>query len=144
MSSSYISATLRLVVYERANYCCEYCLVPEAFTFASHEIDHIIAKKHGGETTAENLALSCTICNKYKGSDLASIDPETDEVTPLYHPRKHKWHEHFHLIDGEIIPLTSQGRVTVRLLQFNRQERIEERKLLIEAGILTFGEFEGL
>jgi hypothetical protein len=32
--------------------------------------------------------------------------------------------------------LTPEGRVTVRLLQFNRQERIEERKLLIEANIL--------
>ena len=73
MSSSYIPTALRCVVCERANYCCEYCLIPEAFTFASHEIDHIIARKHGGKTTAENLALSCTICNQHKGSDLASF-----------------------------------------------------------------------
>ena len=89
MSSSYILTAIRRVVRERANDCCEYCLIPEAFTFASHEIDHIIAKKHGGETTAENLALSCTICNQHKGSDLASIDPETARLTLLYHPRKH-------------------------------------------------------
>lgn len=136
MSSSYIPTEIRRVVRERANYCCEYCLIPEAFTFASHEIDHIIARKHGGETTAENLALSCTICNQHKGSDLASIDPETGELTPLYNPRKHKWQEHFRIEDNQIIPLTAEGRVTVHLLQFNRQERIEERKLLIEAGIL--------
>lgn len=50
MSSNYIPAAMRRVVCKRANYCCEYCLIPEAFTFASHEIDHIIAKKHGGKT----------------------------------------------------------------------------------------------
>lgn len=136
MSSSYIPTEIRRVVRERANYCCGYCLIPEAFTFASHEIDHIIARKHGGETTAENLALSCTICNQHKGSDLASIDPETDKLVPLYNPRKQEWQEHFRIEDNQIIPLTAEGRVTVRLLQFNRQERIEERKLLIKAGIL--------
>jgi Na+-translocating ferredoxin:NAD+ oxidoreductase RNF subunit RnfB len=136
MSSSYISAAMRRLVSERANYCCEYCLIPEAFTFAAHEIDHIIAKKHGGKTIAENLALSCTLCNKYKGSDLASIDPETDAITPLYHPRKHKWSENFEVKDGRVIPLTPKGRVTTCLLQFNRDERIEERKLMIEAGII--------
>lgn len=136
MSSSYISAAMRRVVCERANYCCEYCLIPEVFTFATHEIDHIIAKKHGGKTTAENLALSCTFCNKHKGSDLASIDSQTGEITPLYHPRKHKWSENFEVKDGRIIPLTSEGKVTARLLQFNREERIEERKLMIEAEII--------
>ncbi|HHP7231718.1 MAG TPA: HNH endonuclease [Xenococcaceae cyanobacterium] len=140
MSSSYIPTAIRRVVRERANYCCEYCLVPEAFTFASHEIDHIIARKHGGKTTAENLALSCTICNQHKGSDLASIDPETNELTPLYNPRKYNWQEHFKIQDNQIIPLTAEGRVKVRLLQFNLQERIEERKLLIEAGILKSSE----
>jgi hypothetical protein len=136
MSSSYISAAMRRLVYERANYCCEYCLIPEAFTFATHEIDHIIAKKHGGKTTAKNLALSCTLCNKYKGSDLASIDPETDAITPLYHPRIHKWSENFKVQDGRVIPLTSKARVTTRLLQLNQKKRIEERKLMIEAGII--------
>ncbi|WP_408103981.1 HNH endonuclease [Tolypothrix campylonemoides] len=32
-----------------------------------------MAVKHGGETTAENLALSCLSCNRYKGSDFATI-----------------------------------------------------------------------
>jgi hypothetical protein len=137
MSSSYIPAALRCLVCERANYCCEYCLIPEAFTFAVHEIDHIVAKKHDGKTVAENLALSCTFCNKYKGSDLASIDPETGAITPLYHPRKHKWSEIFEVKDdGRVIPLTPNGRVTTRLLQLNQEKRIEERKLMIGAGII--------
>ena len=33
------------------------------------------------------------------------------------------------------IPLTPTGRVTVRLLQLNHADRIEERELLIEAGL---------
>ncbi len=80
MSKTYIPAALRQFVYERANGCCEYCLIPEVATLAPHEIDHIISKKHGGLTEAGNLALSCVLCNKYKGSDLASVDPDTGEI----------------------------------------------------------------
>ena len=76
--SSYISINLRSQVIERANDLCEYCLIPQSFSFAKHEVDHIIARKHGGQTTSENLALSCSLCNKHKGSDIASIDPQTE------------------------------------------------------------------
>ncbi|MBW4544532.1 MAG: HNH endonuclease [Symplocastrum torsivum CPER-KK1] len=133
MSRTYIPSALRRLVCDRAKGCCEYCLISEATTFAPHEIDHIIAEKHGGLTEAENLALLCTLCDKHKGSDIASIDAETTEVVPLYNPRRDKWHEHFQLSGAEFIPLTPKGRVTVRLLQLNRPDRVEERKLLIEA-----------
>jgi hypothetical protein len=140
MSKTYISSALRKLVIERAKKRCEYCLMPEQASFAPHEIDHIISEKHGGKTHANNLALSCTLCNKYKGSDLTSIDPKTEEIVPLYHPRKDTWCEHFHLDTGEIKPLTAIGRVTVNLLQINRYERIEERLLLIEAGLFEIYE----
>jgi HNH endonuclease len=136
--SSYISASLRRLVYERSNGCCEYCLTPELASFASHEVDHIIAEKHGGLTQEDNLALSCTLCNKYKGSDLTSIDPQTGEITPLYHPRRDRWSDHFCLTGAEFTPLSPLGRVTVKLLQLNRGDRIKERQLLIEAGVLEF------
>jgi 5-methylcytosine-specific restriction endonuclease McrA len=70
---------------------------------------HIIAEKHSGETVESNLALSCSICNKNKGSDIASIDPETDEVVRLYNPRKDSWENHFQLQteSGTIEPLTA-------------------------------------
>lgn len=74
MSKTYISAVLRRLIYARAHHQCEYCLVPELAVFGSHQVDHVIAEKHGGQTEASNLALACTICNKYKGSDLASVD----------------------------------------------------------------------
>lgn len=76
MSAPHIPAPLRRSVYERAAGRCEYCRIPDTLTLAPHEIDHIIAVKHGGLTESENLALSCTLCNKRKGSDLASLDPE--------------------------------------------------------------------
>ena len=62
MSSTDIPVALRQLVYERANAQCEYCLIPESVVFAPHEIDHIIAEKHGGPTEANNLALSCMLC----------------------------------------------------------------------------------
>jgi hypothetical protein len=136
MSKSYISAALRRLVYDRANSACEYCLVPEVAVLISHEVDHVIAEKHGGQTDESNLALACTICNKYKGSDLASIDPLNGEIVRLYQPRRDRWQDHFQLQDGTIIPLDAIARVTVRLLQINRSGRIEERRLLEQAGEL--------
>lgn len=136
MSRSYIPVELRQQVYECAQGCCEYCLIPDSVVLFVHQVDHIIAEKHGGLTEITNLALACAICNKYKGSDIASIDFETDEVVRLYHPRRDVWHEHFALSTSKIIPLSAIGRVTVNLLQFNRSERLAERELLIKAKLL--------
>ncbi len=132
---SYIPLKLRRLVYERAGGCCEYCLIPEAAVFVSHEVDHLIPQKHGGPTESDNLALSCAICNKHKGSDLASIGPQTDAIVPLYHPRRDLWSEHFRLSGARILPLSPEGCVTVRLLQFNSPNRLEERELLMVAGL---------
>lgn len=137
---TYIPSGLRQQVHERAEGRCEYCLIPETVVLVPHEVDHIIAQKHGGLTESENLALSCTVCNKYKGSDLASLDPDTGAIIPLFHPRWERWMDHFQLRGAEIVPLTSTGRVTVRLLQLNHPDRIEERDLLLAAGILRLPE----
>jgi hypothetical protein len=128
-----IPGALRLEVRSRAGGRCEYCQVPEAITLIPHEIDHIIATKHGGDTVSGNLALCCSLCNKYKGSDLASIDPDTGELHRLFHPRRDQWNDHFQVRGGVIVPFTAVGRVTVRLLQLNRPERIRERELLLGA-----------
>ncbi len=131
MSNLYIPAPLRRQVYERAAGQCEYCLIPETLTFAGHEIDHIIAQKHEGQTDTNNLALSSVLCNKNKGSDIASIDPATGEIVPLFHPRRDRWLEHFQLLGAEITPLTPVGRATARLLKFNHPNRIIEREQLV-------------
>jgi hypothetical protein len=51
--------TLRSQVWQRAASRCEYCQMPQDLAEASHEIDHVIAEKHSGPTTLENLALAC-------------------------------------------------------------------------------------
>jgi hypothetical protein len=84
MPQAYISSELRALVRQRAAGACEYCLIPEDFSFFVHEIDHIIAQQHGGETIERNLALACIVCNKHKGTNLASIDPRTGDVVSLY------------------------------------------------------------
>lgn len=121
---------LREFVRRRAGGLCEYCRIPEIFTLAEHEIDHVIALKHGGRTLHDNLALCCTICNRFKGSDIASIDPESGQLTPLFHPCIDRWEDHFRLLDGSILALTAEGRVTVKLLRMNQVGRIRERRAL--------------
>jgi 5-methylcytosine-specific restriction endonuclease McrA len=43
-----VSAALRAEVRSRAQLRCEYCLALESLTLVGHEVDHIIAVKHGG------------------------------------------------------------------------------------------------
>jgi hypothetical protein len=131
-----VSAALRAEVRSRARWRCEYCLVPEDLTLVAHEIDHIVATKHGGLSSLDNLALCCTLCNKHKGTDLASLDPETGRLERLFNPRREQWQDHFGFHDGKILARTSIGRVTVRLLQLNRPERVSERDLMLKAGFL--------
>ena len=66
---------LRRQVQERAQRRCEYCLIHEADMYYPYEADYVIAEKHGGPTSLENLAWACFYCNRFKGSDLASVDP---------------------------------------------------------------------
>lgn len=74
---TYIPTTLRRQVIERAGNRCEYCLLPAEVAFFPHEVDHVIAEKHEGATDIDNLALACWRCNRHKGSDLTSFDPQT-------------------------------------------------------------------
>lgn len=128
---TYIPNLLRRLVEERANEKCEYCLLPAAVTFFPHEVDHIIATKHGGATNADNLALACWRCNRHKGTDLGSFDPDTGAFSILFNPRTQSWESHFRLEKFRIVGLTPEGRTTVSLLQLNSNERLAERKRLL-------------
>jgi len=127
-----IGTALRNLTRETAAGRCEYCLTPEEFSLTTYEIDHIIALKHGGKTSQDNLAFCCALCNRHKGTDIASIDPATGNVVPLFHPRRDRWPNDFEIRDGEIVPLTVVGRVTALLLQLNTPRRIRERRLLFK------------
>lgn len=129
--STYVPSAIRRQVIERADNRCEYCRIPQLTALFTFEMEHIIAEKHGGSTSLENLALACSCCNRAKGTDLGSIDPETKQLTPFFNPRTQNWHEHFTLTDATIIPITPEGRVTTIILQFNHPDRVQERKQLI-------------
>jgi hypothetical protein len=131
---TYIPDSLRRQVVARAEGCCEYCLIHQADSLYRHEVDHIIATKHRGETTPENLCLACLDCNRAKGSDVGSFDPDTGTITLLYHPRQQSWHTHFRLEDARIVPLTPEGRVTVWVLNLNDPLRLRARQALRDVG----------
>jgi len=84
--SSYVSTHLRQFAVERANYCCEYCLLPQSVSLHKHEPDHIVPSQHGGITKADNLALACMRCNRYKGPNVGSFDPLTGKLVPFFNP----------------------------------------------------------
>ncbi len=135
MGARDIPAQLRRQVVERAQGRCEYCRMPDRFSFYPPEIDHIIARKHGGQTTLDNLARVCWRCNHHKGTDVASFDPLTGELTRLFHPRTDVWIEHFRLDDVRLDSDTPEGRTTLFLLRLNEPARVEERGLAVAAGL---------
>ena len=121
---------VRKLVQARAYDRCEYCLLARADAGLPHEIDHVISRKHGGTDDLENLAFACYLCNRYKGSDIASIQPATDELVRLFHPRQDRWPEHFRIVGPIIEPLTKIGVATSQLLRLNVTDRVVERQLL--------------
>jgi hypothetical protein len=100
-------------------------------------IDHVIAQQHGGATTLDNLALACCYCNRFKGPNVASIDPHAGEVVALFNPRRHIWREYFVWQGARLSGITDAGRATVQLLQINRADAVAVRQLLMEAGIFS-------
>jgi hypothetical protein len=123
------------LVWQRAGRCCEYCHMSQDHDDTPFEIDHIIARKHGGPTVAGNLALSCFFCNSFKGSDLSGLTPGTRKLTPLFNPRRHKWSRHFRWDGPQLVGRTAIGRVTVAVLRINDPFRVELRAGLIEEGL---------
>ena len=115
------SAELRRQVEERAHQRCKYCLVPQELAASRHQVDHVIAEKHGGQTTLDNLALSCTVCNRRKGSDIGSLDPDSGTLIPLFNPRTQQWSDHFQI--GKKA-LYAQQRL--RLLEVSRVKALRE------------------
>jgi len=107
-----ISGAIRLLVIEPAAHRGEYCLVHEDDSFTPHQIDHIVSRKHGGDSSPGNLALACVRCNAWKGSDIAGNGLEP----------------------GRIVPLTETATATARLLRLNLLGRVSERRTLSQSG----------
>lgn len=99
-------------------------------------VDHIIAQQHAGPTIESNLALSCFSCNTHKGPNIAGIDPETGQLTRLFHPRSDIWVEHFHWIGPLLCGNSPIGRATSLVLSINAPIRVEHRRLLLSFGLI--------
>lgn len=107
MTERYIPAALRRLVMERAAGYCEYCRCPAKYAAQSFAIEHIVPRQAGGPTVADNLALACQGCNAHKAIKTMADDPATHMPAQLYHPRQHRWRDHFTWSDDftEIIGL---------------------------------------
>jgi len=127
--------TLKARVRRRARFRCEYCLFPERFSELRFQLDHIIAKQHGGQTKATNLALARFRCNSHKGTNLSGVDPQSATVVRLFHPRQDIWKEHFAWNGAILASLTSIGRVTIAVLRINRPDAVLARTSLAEEGV---------
>lgn len=90
----------------------------------------------GGETTLDNLALSCQGCNNHKYCRTTATDPVTKAIVSLFHPRRQRWQDHFAWDERyeRIVGLTPTGRATVATLRLNREELVNLRQALYLAG----------
>lgn len=125
------------LVRQRAGNRCEYCHLPQEFSGLRFHVEHIVARQHRGSDDADNLALACPVCNLHKGTNLTGIDPDTNQVTPLFHPRQDKWEDHFALIDGRIAGRTPTGRTTAWLLTMNVGDNLRIRQRLVRLGLFS-------
>lgn len=69
-----------------------------------------------------------------KGPNLTGIDPLTNEVVPLFNPRRVRWDDHFRLSGVQIEGTTASGRATVQVLAMNDSRRLDLRLELLARG----------
>ena len=81
---------------------------------------------------SENLAWACFSRNLRKGPNIAGLDPETGELTPLFNPRTDLWSEHFEWNGVWLRGKTPFGRATVAVLDINHVDSVAVREALRE------------
>lgn len=125
-----VPEAVRRLVATRAGHRREYYLLHQRDSYTPHQVDHIVSQKHAGTSDLQNLAWSWIRCNAWKGSDVSSVDPNTGQIVPLFHPRRDRWSDHFEIRGHVIEPLTAIGYMTVTLLRLNSAQRFAERRAL--------------
>lgn len=130
----YISKNIRRLVEQRAGNRCEYCRVHAYLVGFGYHVEHIIGIQHGGNNNILNLAYACSYCNWKKGPNISTILKLGGELIPLFNPRIQNWFEHFEVKKGKIIPLTTIGEATIKLLDLNQPSRVDARFEMMLAG----------
>jgi hypothetical protein len=121
----------------RAKNRCEYCRAPQtAFNF-EFEVEHIVPTSQGGADSEDNLSLACHGCNRMKSDRTQAKDPVSDQEVCLFHPRQHRWEDHFTFgaSSGIVVGLTEIGRATIELLKMNRELQVQARQIWIQLGL---------
>ena len=88
MPKIYIPVNIQRAILELSHNYCEYCILPSNFSTDFFHYEHIIPVSLNGETTLENLARSCGLCNNNKRDKVQHIDPLTQQMEKLYNPRQ--------------------------------------------------------
>ncbi len=122
-------------LWERARSRCEYCRIPHSNYRLPFQIDHIIARQHGGATTIDNLGLACLHCNRHKGPNISGWDANSGQVVRLFNPRTDSWEVHFQFDGARLKGKTAIGRVTVHVLAMNADDLLLLRVELLREGI---------
>lgn len=106
-----ITAAERRRVREEAAGRCAYSHMANAWEpYFPYHVEHSVARQHGGTDDPSNLALACHHCNLVKGPNLTSIGPDTGLVTPIFHPQRQRWEEHFRFEGERVLGTTAVGR----------------------------------
>lgn len=136
MKPPQISEALRQRVREAARHRCGYCLSPQSLVMGTLEIEHLVPRAQGGGDEEDNLWLSCSLCNRYKGTQTSAIDPLTGNNAQLFNPHHDSWSNHFRWsADGvRIEGLTPTGRAMVEALKLNNELAVEVRRNWVRAG----------
>ena len=126
-----ISDDLKNKIRQTARNRCGYCLIPQEIVSMLLEIEHLHPIAEGGTDAEENLWLACRNCNGFKHAKTHAVDPQTDEETPLFNPRKQNWNEHFEFSEDktEIIGKTACGRAAVIALRLNYEQAVIARRI---------------
>lgn len=72
-------------IFERDNNTCQYCA--QKFDRKDLNLDHVIPRDRGGETSWENIVCSCIRCNSSKGNRT----PAEAGMRLLKRPKRPKW-----------------------------------------------------
>ena len=78
-------------IYERDNHTCQYCA--RSLDRQERNLDHVMPRQRGGQTSWENVVCSCIPCNTRKGNRL----PQEAGMQLLKEPKRPRWRPFIHL-----------------------------------------------
>ena len=81
----------RANIFERDKNTCQYC--GKHFEKRDLNLDHVLPRDRGGQTTWENIVCSCIPCNTRKGNRL----PHEAGMRLLKKPHRPKWRPFLHI-----------------------------------------------